>query len=131
MASNTNNASRPREILKILYDYELTNSPGKSIVGIEVFLPPGAWTPPHTHAGAQVAVYVLEGEFLSGMNGNPPKVYKAGEGFVERPGCHHTVGDNNSETEPMRAIAVAVVDTSVLKTEKGYAALTVLDPGYE
>lgn len=78
-----------------------------------------------------MCVHVLEGEFLSGMNGNPPQVYKPGDSFVERPGCHHTVGDNNSDTKPARVMAVFIVDTTVLQTEKGYAALTVLDPGYE
>lgn len=124
-------AGRPRETLRILYDYELRNAPGKSAVGLEVNYAPGGWTPPHRHAGAQAIVYVLEGEFLSGMNGNPPKVYKVGDTFVELPGCHHTVSDNNSMTETMKAIAVLVVDTSVLKSEKGYEALVELDEGWE
>ena len=65
------------------------------------------------------------------MNGNPPQVYKAGEHFQERPGCHHTVSDNASDTKPMKAIVVLVVDTSVLKSERGYAALMEIDEGYE
>jgi len=100
-------------------------------VGLEVYYPPGGTTPPHRHAGATAVAYVLEGEFLSGMNGNPPKVYLPGEKFIERPGCHHTVSDNNSNTHPMRAIIALIVDTSVLKTEKGYAALVEIDEGYE
>lgn len=124
-------AGRPREEIAIIYDYELANSPGKSIVGLELRYAPGGWSPPHRHAGAQAVAYVLEGEFLSGMNGNPAKVYKAGEKFVELPGCHHTVSDNASMTEPMRAIVVLVVDTKVLKGEKGYAALTEIDEGWE
>jgi quercetin dioxygenase-like cupin family protein len=120
-------SKRPRESLKILYDYELTNAPGKSIIGLEVSYEPNGFTPPHRHAGATVIAYVLEGEFLSGMNGNPPRVYRVGENFIERPGCHHTVSDNASTTHPMRAIIVMIVDTTVLKTEKGYAALVEID----
>ena len=75
-----------------MYDYELTNAPGKSMVALAVYYPPKGTTPPHRHAGATAVAYVLEGEFLSGMNGNPPKVYRAGENFIERPGCHHSVG---------------------------------------
>lgn len=98
---------------------------------MELYYDGDGTTPPHRHAGATAVAYVLEGEFLSGMNGNPPKVYKAGENFMERPGCHHTVSDNNSKTEPMRAIIVLIVDTAVLKSEKGYAALVELDEGFE
>lgn len=74
---------------------------------------------------------MLEGEFLSGMNGNPPRVYRPGDQFVELPGCHHTVSDNNSATESMKALVVLIVDTAVLRTEKGYLALTEIDEGWE
>ncbi|KAK0702220.1 hypothetical protein B0H67DRAFT_604537 [Lasiosphaeris hirsuta] len=130
MDSGTNNA-RPREELKVLYDYELTNAPGKSIVGLELYYKPDGTSPPHRHAGATAVAYVVEGEFLSGMNGDPPQVYTAGQKFVERPGCHHTVSDNNSKTNPMKAIVVLVVDTAVLKSEKGYAALMEIDDAWE
>ncbi len=83
------------------------------------------------HAGATAVAYVLEGKFLSGMNGNPAKIYGPGEQFIEQPGCHHTVSDNGSMTESMRAIVVLVVDTEVLKGEKGYMALTEIDEGWE
>ncbi|KAK0741565.1 hypothetical protein B0T18DRAFT_375031 [Schizothecium vesticola] len=129
--TSTAPTTRPREDLKILYDYELTNCPGKSIVALELGYKPNGTSPPHRHAGATAVAYVLEGEFLSGMNGNPPQVYKAGEHFIERPGCHHTVSDNASEITSMKAIVILIVDTLVLKTEKGYAALMEIDEGYE
>ncbi|GAB1318449.1 Germin-like protein subfamily 2 member 2 [Madurella fahalii] len=124
-------AGRPRESLKVLYDHKLPNCPGKSIVGLELSYPPNGFSPPHRHAGATAVAHVLEGQFLSGMNGNPPKVYRPGENFIELPGCHHTVSDNHSATEPMKAIVVLVVDTAVLQTEKGYAALVEIDDGWE
>ncbi|CAM1508027.1 Fc.00g048750.m01.CDS01 [Cosmosporella sp. VM-42] len=120
--------SRPRESIKILYDYELKNAPGKSIVGIELSYPPGGFTPPHRHGGAQVVAFVTEGSILSGMNGNPPKVYGVGEHFLEYPGCHHTVSDNASADESFKGIVVMVVDTEVVK--QGYQALVVLDDGW-
>lgn len=92
----TRPSSRPRETVKLLYDHVLPNVPGKSIVGLEVTYPPGGFTPPHRHAGATVVARVTEGSILSGMNGEPPTVYGVGEGFVEMPGCHHTVGENAS-----------------------------------
>ncbi|KAF5253056.1 hypothetical protein FANTH_2030 [Fusarium anthophilum] len=121
--------NRPRENVKILYDYELANAPGKSIVGLEVHYGPRGWTPPHTHSGATVAATVIKGQLLSGMNGNPPKVYNAGESFNELPGCHHTVSDNPSETEDTTFIAVMVIDTEIVK--KGYQNLVVLDKEWQ
>lgn len=112
----------------MLYDYELKNAPGKSIVGVEVQFPPGGFTPPHRHGGATVVATVTEGQVLSGMNGNPPKVYEVGENFMEMPGCHHTVGENNSQKEPATMVVVFIVDTEVVKM--GYDRLTVIDDGY-
>ncbi|KAK2608183.1 hypothetical protein N8I77_006807 [Diaporthe amygdali] len=117
--------SRPRETTNILYDYELKNAPGKSIVGLEVTYPPGGFTPPPTHAGATVVAHVTEGCILSGMNGNPPRVYGAGESFMETPGCHHTAGENTSHDISAKLVAVFVVNTEVVR--KGYEGLTVID----
>lgn len=70
---------------------------------------------------------VTEGAILSGMNGEPPAVYEAGSGFVEAPGCHHTVGENHGLERPARLVAVFVVDSEVVS--KGYEGLTVVDEG--
>lgn len=59
------------------------------------------------------------------MNGNPPEVYKLGESFMELPGCHHTVGENNSTTKTAKAIVTFIIDTEIVKA--GYENLTVLD----
>ncbi|KAK4946529.1 hypothetical protein LTR10_014381 [Elasticomyces elasticus] len=117
--------SRPRENIKLLYDYELENAPGKSIVGVEVHFSPRGFTPPHRHGGATVVATVTDGQVLSGMNGNPPKVYEVGESFMELPGCHHTVGENASQEKPATFIAVFIVDTEVVRM--GYDRLSVLD----
>ncbi|PHH59837.1 hypothetical protein CDD81_2444 [Ophiocordyceps australis] len=128
-ASQTQSSTRPRENVELIFDHELQNAPGKSIIGLQVLLPPNGWTPPHRHSGAQVVAVIQEGEMLSGMNGNPPKVYKAGQTFMELPGCHHTVGDNNSKDERCKFMAIFVVDTEIVKN-KGYEALTILDEGW-
>ncbi|KAK1707967.1 uncharacterized protein BDZ83DRAFT_592979 [Colletotrichum acutatum] len=120
--------TRPRETVKVLYDYELANAEGKSIVGLEVTYPPNSTTPPRQHAGATVVVNVIEGKLLSGMNGDPPKVYGVGESFMELPRCHHTVGENPSSESRAVLVAVFIVDTEVLTS--GYDGLTVLDEGY-
>ncbi|KAI8712391.1 Cupin-2 domain-containing protein [Fusarium sp. LHS14.1] len=75
--------TRPREIVRVLYEYELKSAPGKSIVALELEYPPSGFTPPHRHGGATVMALVTEGHILSGMNGNLPKVYEVGESFIE------------------------------------------------
>jgi quercetin dioxygenase-like cupin family protein len=124
-----NRTGRPRETIKFHYDNELPNAPGMSIVAIQVDYVPNGFTPPHRHGGATVSVLVTKGQVLSGMNGNPPKVYGAGETFAEMPGCHHTVSENYSESEPASLMATLVVDTETVK--KGYHNLTVVDEGWE
>jgi quercetin dioxygenase-like cupin family protein len=53
----------------------------------------------------------LEGAIRSKINDDPEQVYHAGENFFEVPGKHHLVSANASDTEPMRMLAVFVVDT--------------------
>jgi hypothetical protein len=77
---------------------------------------------------ATVVAVVTEGTVLSGMNGNPPRVYAVGENFMELPGCHHTVGENNSKEVPAKMVATMVVDTEVIKGGQ-YQNLVVLDAG--
>lgn len=62
------------------------------------------------------------------MNGEAPQVYTVGEGFVENPGCHHIVGENNSNSSPAKLFAVFIVDTEVVR--RGYDCLTVTDEGW-
>jgi len=78
---------------------------------ISVCYEPGGWTPPHYHAGAEVVAMVLEGEILSAMDDMPPKVYKVGETWYERPGCHHTKSENASDKVPARLRATMIIDS--------------------
>jgi quercetin dioxygenase-like cupin family protein len=119
----------PREEVTFIFEHEIKKCPGFSVVGIQIDYPPGGFTPPHRHGGAQVMAVITEGEMLSGMNGNPPEVYSKLQSFLELPGCHHTVGQNNSQTERTKAIVVYVVETEVLKS--GHENLMLLDEGWE
>jgi quercetin dioxygenase-like cupin family protein len=100
--------------------------PGFSLIGAQVCFPPNGWTPPHRHGGATVVALVTKGQVLSGMNGNPPKIYGEGESFIEMPGCHHTVGDNASQTEEASMVVQFVVESKVV-SDGGYQTLLVLD----
>jgi quercetin dioxygenase-like cupin family protein len=56
---------------------------GSHVMTATVDLPPGdPGTPPHRHSGP-VFGYLLEGEMLFELEGEPPRVIKAGEPFWE------------------------------------------------
>jgi quercetin dioxygenase-like cupin family protein len=46
------------------------------------------------------------------VNGGPTEVFKAGDNWVEKPGDHHLVSANASDTKPAKLLAVFVVDTT-------------------
>lgn len=101
------------EKVTLIFDHALPNVPGKSVKGLLVEYEPGGSTPAHTHAAsAFVYATVLEGAIRSKINDNPDQVYHAGENFFEVPGDHHGVSANASDTQPMRMLAVFVVDTN-------------------
>jgi len=93
------------------FSHPITNIPGKSVKTVLVTYAPGDSSPAHTHAkSAFITAYVLEGAIISGVNGEPPKTYKAGEYWTESPGDQHGVSANASKTKPARLLAIFVVD---------------------
>ena len=74
---------------------------------------PGAGSPSHRHpSSAFIYARVLEGAIRSKVNDEPEHTYKAGESWTEKPGDHHQVSRNASDTEPAKLLAIFVVDTS-------------------
>jgi quercetin dioxygenase-like cupin family protein len=71
----------------------------------EVPYPPGRVGQMHHHAGFVLA-YVLEGNVVTKVSGQPEKVYKTGEMFYEPPGSTHEVSKNASSTEPAKLLAL-------------------------
>jgi quercetin dioxygenase-like cupin family protein len=103
------------------FNHPIPNIPGKSILAVVVDYPPGAKSPPHHHAGsAFITAYVLQGAVRSQVDDGPVTVYRAGEYFTEKPGAHHRVSENASESEPAKLMAIFVLDT-------GDAPLTTAD----
>lgn len=112
-AASANDLSADTSKVTLVFDHALPNVPGKSIKGLLVEYAPGGSTPAHTHAAsAFIYATVLEGAIRSKVNDNPDQVYHAGENFFEVPGDHHRVSANASDTQPMRMLAVFVVDTN-------------------
>ena len=108
-------------VVRTVFD-QPTDVPGKSMETVTVSYPPGAKSAPHHHAkSAFIMAYVVSGAIRSQLEGEPARVYHAGETWSEAPGAHHTVSENASTTEPAELLAVFLVDT-------GDGPLTTDDP---
>ena len=66
---------------------------------------PGAGSTSHRHpSSAFIYARVLEGAIRSKVNDEPERTYKAG--WAEKPGDHHQVSHNASNTEPAKLLAI-------------------------
>ena len=114
-------ATTYNETVKTNFSHRIPNIPGKSLVAVEVSYPPGGASPPHHHSdSAFIYAYVVSGQIASQVEGQPERIYHAGECWYEMPGSHHLIGRNASNTEPAKLLAVFVADT-------GDNALTIPD----
>ena len=91
--------------VKELFAIDLADFPGKEGRMIEVSYPPGARDMVHRH-DAHAFVYVLEGQIIMQLKGQPAVTLKAGQTFYEGPADIHVVGRNASNTEPARFVVV-------------------------
>lgn len=91
--------------VKELFGIDLADYPGKEGRIIEVSYPPGAQDVVHRH-DAHAFVYVLEGQIIMQLEGQPAVTLKAGQTFYEGPTDIHVVGRNASNTEPARFVVV-------------------------
>jgi len=81
--------------------------PGREAVVARVEVAPGARAGRHTHPGDEIS-YVLEGQVELLVDGQAPRVVKAGESFVIPAGTVHDA-HNASET-PTKLVGVYVVE---------------------
>ena len=91
--------------VKELFAIDLADYPGKEGRVIEVSYPPGAQDVVHRH-DAHAFVYVIEGEIVMQLKGQPAVTLKAGQTFYERPTDVRVVGRNASNTESARFVVV-------------------------
>src|ERR1043165_8957482 len=91
--------------VKELFGIDLADYPGKEGRIIEVSYPPGAQDVVHRH-DAHAFVYVLEGQIVMQLKGQPAVTLKAGQTFYEGPNDVHVIGRNTSNTEPARFVVV-------------------------
>jgi quercetin dioxygenase-like cupin family protein len=103
--------ARSRSTATPIFERELPNVPGKSLLAVEVVYPPGGGSPSHRHpASSFIYAYVVSGAIVSAVDDEPPRVYRPGEGFYEAPGAHHRISRNASRTRPAKLLAVFVKD---------------------
>ena len=74
---------------------------------VEVTLVPGEVEAVHRHPGAAFG-YILEGQYEWAIDGNKPKIFKAGDTFYEPTGCLHDIGKNPSKKDKTRLIAIVL-----------------------
>lgn len=82
-------------------------APGREAVIVRGEIEAGNAAPRHTHPGDEIS-YVMEGEVELLIDGEAPRVIKAGQGFVVPAGKVH--GARNPGTAPLRFVGVYVVD---------------------
>ena len=105
-------AHGPPETVAVKFQGAVPNIPGKSLLAAEVTFPPGRVSPPHHHAdSAFIYAYVLSGAIRSQVEGEPARIYHAGESWSEAPGAHHIQAQNMSKSQPAKLLAIFVVDS--------------------
>ena len=81
--------------------------PGREAVVARVEVAPGGKAGRHTHPGDEIS-YIVEGETLLLIDGQPPRRVKAGESFVIPAGVVHDA--HNDTAKPVKLIGVYVVE---------------------
>jgi quercetin dioxygenase-like cupin family protein len=85
---------------------------GAHAMTVVVEFPPGsAGAPPHRHPGGPAFGYVLEGEMLFELEGEPPRVVRAGEAFWEPGGdvIHYSDANNRDDVKVRYVVTMICV----------------------
>ena len=97
------------ETTKLLQRQSLPDVIGKQVIFAEVSYKPGQASTPHRHPGSVLA-YVIEGEIISQLEGQPAVTYKVGQSWYEPPNVPHLVSKNASSKRPARLLAWLILD---------------------
>lgn len=103
------NGGAPMAKVNELFSKAVADNPNKEITLITVDYPPGAVDPVHKHY-AQAVVYVISGQIIMGVKGQPDKTLNAGDTYYEAPDDIHTVGRNASKTKPAKFVVFLLKD---------------------
>jgi len=103
------NTAPPGPKVTPLMTQPLPDYPGKEALMLLVEYPPGAVEHKHRH-DAHAFVYVLEGNIVLGVQGQPEVPLGPGQTFHEGPNDIHTVGRNASQDKPAKFVVTLVKD---------------------
>jgi quercetin dioxygenase-like cupin family protein len=106
--SATADEIRPAPVRSILERHDQSEVPGKELVLGTASLPAGSAIGFHTHPGDE-AGYVLKGTLILKVKGQPDRVLKPGDHFVNPRGLVHSLVAN-SDGEGGVAVSTWVVD---------------------
>ena len=81
--------------------------PGREAVVARVEVAPGGKAGRHSHPGDEIS-YIIEGEGTLLIDGEPPRIVKAGESFIIPAGVIHDA--HNNGTVPVKLVGVYVVE---------------------
>jgi quercetin dioxygenase-like cupin family protein len=99
----------PPAAVSTLLQRELTDLPGKEALVLTVEYPPGGASLPHRH-DADVVVYVLAGEVIMQLAGQPARRLGPGATFFEGPADVHVRSANASTTAPAKLLVFMLKD---------------------
>jgi quercetin dioxygenase-like cupin family protein len=95
--------------VQTLMQRDLPDLPGKEALMLTVEYPPAGASLPHRH-NADVMVYVLEGQVIMQVAGQPARTIGPGETFYEGPADVHVRSANASQTAPAKFLVFMVKD---------------------
>lgn len=95
---------------KQLLTQALPDLPGREVRITLLDRAPGASSPPHRHPGHHTFGYVMEGTYEFAINGEPPRLLKAGDVFYEPPGALHSTSRNPSKDQNTKILVFMVAD---------------------
>jgi quercetin dioxygenase-like cupin family protein len=102
-------ASPPAAAVATLMQRDLPDLNGREALLLSVEYPPGGASLPHRH-DADVFVYVLAGEVVMQVLGQPAVTLKTGDTFYEGPADVHVRSANASSRAPARLLVFMVKD---------------------
>ena len=85
---------------------------GADVMTVVIEYPPGsAGAPPHRHPSGPAFGYMLEGEMLFELEGQPPRVIRAGEAFWEPGGdvIHYSDANNRDDIKSRFVVTMVCV----------------------
>jgi quercetin dioxygenase-like cupin family protein len=106
----TPSLAQPAAGVQQLLSQPLADLPGREVRMTLLDRAPGSSSPAHRHPGHHTFGYVIEGTYEFAINGQQPRMLKAGDTFYEPPGAIHSTSRNPSADQRLKIIVFMVAD---------------------